>query len=148
MWGSERPAFFRLFCQLSLRARSSLVYWPKAFFHRSLGQRPSLCGRGRVLSIGRRPFFTVAWGNAPGMDVRSDAFGRRPCSSYTSIPDVLLVIPDVVAFEKLAVLLLKRLHSVMFFLIANILFCICQMGWAHGEHAVATLPVEVTVLGT
>ena len=106
MWGFERLAFFRLFCPLFLRAWSSLAYWPKAFLHRSLGQRPR-------------------------NDVRSDALGRRPCSSCASIPDVLLIIPDVVAFEKLAVLLLKRLHSVMFFLIANILFCIRQMGWAH-----------------
>ena len=107
MWGCVNLGVFQLFCQRFLRVR------------------------GRVLSVGRRPFFTVAWGNAPGMDVRSNAFGRRPCSSYLSIPDVLFVILDIVAFEKLAELLLKRLRSVMLFLIANILFCIRQMCWAH-----------------
>ena len=53
--------------------------------------------------------FTVAWGNAPGIDVRTDALGRRPCSPYTLIPDVLFVILDVVALEKLAELFVLKI---------------------------------------
>ncbi len=117
-WGCVDLGVFQLFCQRFLRVR------------------------GRVLSVGRRPFFTVAWGwpkaffhrslgQRPRMDVRSNAFGRRPCSSYLSIPDVLFLILDIVAFEKLAELLLKRLRSVMLFLIANMFFCSRQMCWAH-----------------
>ncbi len=121
MWGCVNLGVFQLFCQRFLRVRGRVL---------SVGRRPFFVGR-RPFFIGRRPFFTVAWGNAPGMDVRSDAFGRRPCSSYLSIPDVRFAILDFVAFEKLAELLLKRLRSVMRFLIANILFCIRQMCWAH-----------------
>ncbi len=87
---------------------------------------------------------------APGAGAGPQSFSYKPQRGEIgrSIPHVPLVELDLVSFEQRSQFVLKRPSAVMFFLPADVIDNVIDVGLAHRKRRVAGLPMETLKIGT